>query len=500
MISLTSLLVITIIIITNIFHCHGLIKSSLLKYNTINSNSNSNNKRKLLSSNNIDTYIDSNTNTIESIENIESIEGIEDTLKILQEQKEKKKLEILACDIAIRNLENELREKLISASNISKPILTGTYDYGFSSKSTGSQIIGATSVKGSTVPPSAIFLAIDNFKRELRELVTFNEKSNDVNKDDVRAKLKLLTLSNDAIWKRKENRPEVKAPYIIKLPYLFLCNLLDVLFQGRPINRFYFLETVARMPYFSYILMLHVYETLGWWRRSTEAKRVHFAEEYNEFHHLLIWEALGGDQIWFVRFVAQHCAVLYFFGLSILWLVSPSMSYNFSELIEMHAVDTYAQFAEENRELLQSLAPPPVAKLYYEAYDHYIFDEFQTASSSGIPRRPKVNTLYDVICNIRDDEREHSNTMKQCQDPNIVVTSPNTEAAVAAAAAAAAAVSLIVSGQFGDIPYEELGSILSSTSKAATTFDELDVNIEELSESSLPMLKQLLNILKNVRL
>ena len=460
-------------------------KSSLLKYNTITSNSNI----KLLS-NNIDTNIDTNT--------IESIEGIEGTLKILQEQKEKKKLEILACDIAIRNLENELRDKLISTSNISKPILTGTYDYGFSSKSTGSQIIGVTSVKGSTVPPSAIFLAVDNFKRELRELVQFNEKSNDVNnKDDIRAKLKLLTLSNDAIWKRKENRPEVKAPYIIKLPYLFLCNLLDVLFEGRPINRFYFLETVARMPYFSYILMLHVYETLGWWRRSTEAKRVHFAEEYNEFHHLLIWESLGGDQEWFVRFVAQHCAVLYFFGLSILWLVSPSMSYNFSELIEMHAVDTYAQFAEENRELLESLAPPPVAKLYYESYDHYIFDEFQTASASGIPRRPIVNTLYDVICNIRDDEREHSNTMKQCQDPNIVVRSPNTEAAVAAAAAAAAAVSLIVSGQFGDIPFDEISSILSSSTTAATTIDELDMNIEELSESTLPMLKQLLNILKS---
>jgi ubiquinol oxidase len=31
-------------------------------------------------------------------------------------------------------------------------------------------------------------------------------------------------------------------------------------------QRFWFLETVARMPYFSYITMLTLYESLGWWR------------------------------------------------------------------------------------------------------------------------------------------------------------------------------------------------------------------------------------------
>ena len=33
------------------------------------------------------------------------------------------------------------------------------------------------------------------------------------------------------------------------------------------------------MPYLSYVSMLHLYESLGWWRRSAETKRVHFAEE-----------------------------------------------------------------------------------------------------------------------------------------------------------------------------------------------------------------------------
>ena len=51
------------------------------------------------------------------------------------------------------------------------------------------------------------------------------------------------------------SRQEIRAPWIIKAPYLLLCLFLDLLFDGKPIERFYFLETVARMPYFSYITM-----------------------------------------------------------------------------------------------------------------------------------------------------------------------------------------------------------------------------------------------------
>lgn len=43
-------------------------------------------------------------------------------------------------------------------------------------------------------------------------------------------------------------------------------------------KQFYMLETVARIPYFSYISMLHLYETLGWWTIGTDVRRVHFAE------------------------------------------------------------------------------------------------------------------------------------------------------------------------------------------------------------------------------
>jgi ubiquinol oxidase len=45
---------------------------------------------------------------------------------------------------------------------------------------------------------------------------------------------------------------------------------------------------------------------------------------------------------------------------------------------EAHAVDTYTEFAESNKEVLQSMPAPAVAKDYYEASDLYAFDEFQT--------------------------------------------------------------------------------------------------------------------------
>ena len=70
------------------------------------------------------------------------------------------------------------------------------------------------------------------------------------------------------------------APWVIKVPYFELCFLLDVVSEGRnTFGRFFLLETVARMPYFAHITMLHLYETLGFWRRSADIKRIHFAKE-----------------------------------------------------------------------------------------------------------------------------------------------------------------------------------------------------------------------------
>jgi hypothetical protein len=56
-------------------------------------------------------------------------------------------------------------------------------------------------------------------------------------------------------------------------------------------------------------------------------------------------ESLGGDQAWRDRFAAQHAALVYYAVLNALWFLSPTLAYNFSELIEAHAVDTVSAAA-----------------------------------------------------------------------------------------------------------------------------------------------------------
>lgn len=58
---------------------------------------------------------------------------------------------------------------------------------------------------------------------------------------------------------------------------IFVCTCTSVknrdsVYENRPIQRFWLLETVARMPYFSYLSMLHFYETLGWYSIGTEVR------------------------------------------------------------------------------------------------------------------------------------------------------------------------------------------------------------------------------------
>jgi hypothetical protein len=85
-----------------------------------------------------------------------------------------------------------------------------------------------------------------------------------------------------------------------------------------------------------------------------------------------IMESLGGDQKWFDRFIAEHAAVVYYWVLIIFYLASPRLAYMFSELVELHATDTYAEFVEQNAEALAQLPPPQVAAAYYRNEDLYM--------------------------------------------------------------------------------------------------------------------------------
>ncbi|XP_043691075.1 ubiquinol oxidase 4, chloroplastic/chromoplastic [Telopea speciosissima] len=190
-------------------------------------------------------------------------------------------------------------------------------------------------------------------------------------------------------------------------------KILDTLYHDRNYARFFVLETIARVPYFSFMSVLHMYESFGWWRRSDYLK-VHFAESWNEMHHLLIMEELGGNSLWFDRFLAQHIAIFYYFMTVLMYALSPRMAYHFSECVERHAYETYDKFIKLQGDELKKLPAPEIAIKYYTGGDLYLFDEFQT---SRVPhtRRPKIENLYDVFLNIRDDEAEHCKTMKACQ-------------------------------------------------------------------------------------
>lgn len=227
-----------------------------------------------------------------------------------------------------------------------------------------------------------------------------------------------FTLDNRAVKKAEEEREErsgeVESNPVAKGLYDIGCFAIDELFDERPIARFWFLETIARIPYFSYVSMLHMYESFGWWR-GNELRKIHYAEEDNELHHLLIMEALGGNALWTDRFLGYHGAIVYYWALIALYLFSPRAAYGFMALLEAHAVDTYSTFYKENELKLKSIPAPSVAKSYYLSADLYLFDEFQVSKDVG-QRRPPCDNLYDVFKNICEDEVEHVKTMMACQD------------------------------------------------------------------------------------
>ena len=169
-------------------------------------------------------------------------------------------------------------------------------------------------------------------------------------------------LLNEAVLETELHRiaaggTKVQAHPVSQALYDWGCVILDRMFDKRPIERFWFLETIARIPYFSYVCMLHFYETLGWWR-AVELRKVHNAEEWNELHHLLIMESLGGNRLWSDRFLGYHVAILYYWALVLVFMGSPRIAYEFMELIEHHAADTYMTFLRSNEQRLRELPAP----------------------------------------------------------------------------------------------------------------------------------------------
>ena len=60
--------------------------------------------------------------------------------------------------------------------------------------------------------------------------------------------------------------------------------------------------------------VLHMYESFGWWRRADYLK-VHFAESWNEMHHLLIMEVLFLLKIFYLNHIFKLPHLFFFVSL-----------------------------------------------------------------------------------------------------------------------------------------------------------------------------------------
>ena len=202
-----------------------------------------------------------------------------------------------------------------------------------------------------------------------------------------------LTLSNEGIWERERRGARPESPLLLYILYKVICYTLDTMYADKPTERFFVLETLARMPYFSFVSMMHMYETLGFWSLDGKLKMFHTTEELNESCHLRVMEALGGGKRWKDRFLARHLAIGYYLLLNFIFLFSPKLTYNISELLESHAVSTYEQFIEENKERLKKMPAPEITDPWYARW-----------------WKPSTN-LHDVFSQILRDEKDHSSMM-----------------------------------------------------------------------------------------
>ena len=122
-------------------------------------------------------------------------------------------------------------------------------------------------------------------------------------------------------------------------------TILDFLYRGRDIQRFWVLETIARAPYFAFLSVLHFKESLG--LRTQEhfyLMKEHFEQTVNETEHLTEMESRGGASAWIDRFFAYHLVLVYYWVNVAYYLLYPSAAYHLAAEVELHASMTYAKY------------------------------------------------------------------------------------------------------------------------------------------------------------
>ena len=125
--------------------------------------------------------------------------------------------------------------------------------------------------------------------------------------------------------------------------------IIDFLYQGRDYQRFWVLEEIARAPYFAFLSVLHLRESLG--LRGQEhiyLMEEHFAQTLNETEHLEYMESRGGNLYWIDRFFARHLVLIYYWVNVVYYWVAPKSAYHLSYEVEIHAAVTYAKYLAYN--------------------------------------------------------------------------------------------------------------------------------------------------------
>ncbi|NBP01576.1 MAG: plastoquinol terminal oxidase [Proteobacteria bacterium] len=143
--------------------------------------------------------------------------------------------------------------------------------------------------------------------------------------------------------------------------------IIDFLYRDLPIQRFWVLETIARAPYFAFLSVLHLRESLGLRTDSHYyLMKEHFAQTVNETEHLIEMESRGGSNRWIDRFFAYHLVIIYYWILVVYYSIAPISAYHLNTGIEYHATETYLSYLWEHPE------DTKIAEIAVDEMNHYI--------------------------------------------------------------------------------------------------------------------------------
>jgi ubiquinol oxidase len=143
--------------------------------------------------------------------------------------------------------------------------------------------------------------------------------------------------------------------------------IIDFLYQNTPIQRFWVLETIARAPYFAFVSVLHLKESLGLRDLSHYyLMKEHFAQTLNETEHLIEMEHRGGADRWVDRFFAYHLVLIYYWILVVYYFVAPVSAYHLNAGIEYHATETYLDYFWDHPE------DTKIGEIATDEMNHYI--------------------------------------------------------------------------------------------------------------------------------